>query len=241
MEKYFSEYSEIFLKNNLNDYINQELSEKFNLFSCLLVEENAKYNLTAIKEESQILPLHFADCLIAAELFPVSAGVVDVGCGAGFPTLPLAIARPDLRITAVDSTEKKLEFIKNVCDKLGLKNVRVLHGRAEELAVTELRESFDVACARAVARLNVLSELCVPFVKVGGSFVALKGAIGREEYAEAASGIEKLGGGKAVIVEKTLYVNKNESQSRVFVSVKKEKNTPGQYPRMYSKIKKKPL
>ena len=98
-----------------------------------------------------------------------------------------------------------------------------------------------MACARAVARLNILSELCIPFVKVGGCFLALKGAIGREEYDEAANGIEKLGGGKAVITEKTLYVNENESQSRVFVSVKKEKNTPSQYPRMYSKIKKKPL
>jgi len=241
MDKYFSEYSDIFLKNKLNDYVNQEMSQKFSELSRLLVEENKKYNLTAIKEERQILPLHFADCLIGSYLFKKAARVIDVGCGAGFPTLPLAIVRPDLDITAVDSTEKKLEFIKTVCEKLGLKNVKTLHGRAEELAVTELRESFDVACARAVARLNILSELCLPFVKLGGLFVALKGAIGREEYTEAAGGIRELGGGEAIIVEKTLYVSENESQNRVIVTVEKDKNTPSQYPRMYSRIKKKPL
>ena len=242
MDKYFAKYNNIFLRNKLNNYISQEISEKFYLLSQLLVEENNKYNLTAIKDSELILPLHFADCLIGAEYFSEGASVIDVGCGAGFPSLPLAIARGDLKITAMDSTEKKLGFIEKVCSELGLKNVKTLVGRAEEYGKNvAYREKYDAACARAVSRLNMLSELCLPFVKVGGSFVAMKGAMGREEYEEAAGGIKKLGGGNVKIYDKKLYVNENEMQDRVFVVVEKCEKTPEAYPRMYSKIKNKPL
>ena len=228
--------------NDINIYNSQELSEKFEILSRLLIEENSKYNLTAIKDEELVLPLHFADCLLGMEYIPEGASVIDVGCGGGFPTLPLAIVRGDLKITAMDSTEKKLGFVDLVCRELGLKNVKTLVGRAEDHGKdAKYREKFDVACARGVSRLNILSELCMPFVGVNGRFVAMKGAMGAEEYKEAAVGIAKLGGGKAEIFSKKLYVSENESQERTFVVVGKVKNTPEAYPRMYSKIKNKPL
>ena len=242
MEQYFSEFNKIMSKNTINIYNSQEISEKFKILSQLLIQENAKYNLTAIKNEELILPLHFADCLIGMEYIPGNAKVIDVGCGGGFPTLPLAIVRDDLRITAMDSTEKKLGFVALVCRELGLKNVEVLVGRAEEWGKNDgYRERFDVACARGVSRLNVLSELCMPFVRVGGRFVAMKGAMGAEEYREAAAGITKLGGGEVEIYEKKLYVSPEECQDRSFVVVEKVEKTPSTYPRIYSKIKNKPL
>ena len=242
MDKYFAKYNNIMRENDINIYNSQELSEKFKVLSQLLIQENAKYNLTAIKNEELILPLHFADCLLGMEYIPEGVDVIDIGCGGGFPTLPLAIVREDLRIVAMDSTEKKVGFIDIVCRELGLKNVKTLVGRAEELGkMPAYREKFDVACARGVSRLNILSELCMPFVCVGGRFVAMKGAMGDEEYKEAAVGIGKLGGGKVEICHKKLYVSVEECQERSFVIVEKAQNTPNLYPRMYSKIKNKPL
>lgn len=242
MCRFFTKYNNIMSKNAINIYNNQELSEKFSVLSQLLIQENAKYNLTAIKDEDLILPLHFADCLLGMEYIPGGARVLDVGCGAGFPTLPLAIVRGDLKLTAMDSTEKKLGFIELVCRELGLKNVKTLVGRAEEYGKDlKYRESFDVVCARGVSRLNVLSELCLPLVRVGGEFLAMKGAMGAEEYKEAAAGIVKLGGSEAKIYNKKLYVSDAESQERSFVVVEKVDKTPDSYPRMYSKIKNKPL
>ena len=242
MSTYFAKYSNIMRSNDINIYDSQELSEKFEILSRLLIEENSKYNLTAIKDEELILPLHFADCLLGMEYIPEGASVIDVGCGGGFPTLPLAIVRGDLKITAMDSTEKKLGFVDLVCRELGLKNIKTLVGRAEDHGKdAKYREKFDVACARGVSRLNILSELCMPFLCVNGRFVAMKGAMGAEEYKEAAAGIMKLGGGKAEIFSKKLFVSENESQERTFVVVEKVKNTPEAYPRMYSKIKNKPL
>ncbi len=242
MSVYFAKCSNIMRCNDIDIYNSQELSDKFEVLSRLLIEENSKYNLTAIKDEELVLPLHFADCLLGMEYIPEGASVIDVGCGGGFPTLPLAIVRSDLKITAMDSTEKKLGFVDLVCRELGLKNVKTLVGRAEDHGKdVKYREKFDVACARGVSRLNILSELCMPFVGVNGRFVAMKGAMGAEEYKEAAVGISKLGGGKVEIFSKKLYVSENESQDRTFVVVEKEKNTPDAYPRMYSKIKNKPL
>ena len=242
MDKYFSDFSNIMLKNNINIDNMQEISEKFNILSQLLVRENAKYNLTAIKDEGLILSLHFADCLLGMEYIPSGANVIDVGCGGGFPTLPLAIVRGDLSVTAMDSTEKKLGFVDLVCRELGLKNVKTLVGRAEDHGKdVKYREKFDVACARGVSRLNILSELCLPFVRVGGRFLAMKGAMGAEEYKEAAVGIKKLGGGTGELFSKKLYVNASEEQDRCFVVVEKVEKTPDSYPRMYSKIKNKPL
>ena len=171
-------YSNIFLHNTLSEYNNEIFREKFRKLTHFLTEENNKYNLTAVKTAELIIPLHFADSLIAAELFPKNSSVIDVGCGAGFPSLPLAIARDDLRITALDSTAKRTQFAQAAAQMLALSNLKTLTGRAEELSHAQAeREKYDVACARAVARLNVLAELCIPFVKPGGYFIALKGAL----------------------------------------------------------------
>ena len=242
MDKYFTEFSNIFRKNGLNGLCSQEIAEKFFLLSQLLVSENEKYNLTAIKDARLILPLHFADSLLAVDEFPVGAEIVDVGCGAGFPTLPLAIVRGDLKIFALDSTEKKLGFVRKVCSELGLSNVETLSGRAEELSRDKkYRERFGGVCARAVSRLNILSEICIPFLKKGGRFVAMKGAMGAEECAEAKRGIGILGGNVTSVCEKTLYVSDEETQKRVIVTVEKMEKPPDAYPRQYAKITKKPL
>ena len=126
MGVYFAKYSNIMRNNDIDIYNSQESSEKFEILSKLLIEENSKYNLTAIKDEELILPLHFADCLLGMEYIPEGVSVIDVGCGGGFPTLPLAIVRGDLKITAMDSTEKKLGFVDLVCRELGLNNVKTL-------------------------------------------------------------------------------------------------------------------
>ena len=235
-------YSNIFLNNKLYDYNTQELSEKFERFSQILVAENAKYNLTAVKNDELIVPLHFADSLLGAEYIPMGARVLDVGSGAGFPALPFAIARKDVSVTALDSTAKKMAFAESVARELGVEGFLAVSGRAEELARdSTYREKYSFVCARAVARLNILSELCLPFVSVGGYFLAMKGAVGEEEYAEAKRGIEVLGGRLELLEEKALYVSENESQKRTFVLIRKAFETPVGYPRMYSKILKKPL
>ena len=242
MIEFIDRFSNIMLQNGIDVYNKQELAEKFGLLSQLLVEENKKYNLTAIKEEGLIIPLHFVDCLLAEEFIPDGATMLDVGCGAGFPTLPLAIVRDDIDVVAMDSTEKKLGFINKVCAELGLKNVKTVVGRAEEYAKkVEYREKFDIVTARAVSRLNILGELCIPFLKKGGLFVAMKGALGREEAAEASGGMRVLGGEIAKLVEKKLYVSEGDEQDRCFVIIEKVSGTPALYPRMYSKIVKKPL
>ena len=167
--------------------------EKLELLFHRLVETNERMNVTAITECSRVALLHFADSITAEKFIPEGSRVIDVGCGGGFPTLPLAIVRPDIKILALDSTAKKLTFVDAVAKELDLK-VETLASRAEELACDEsYRESFDVAVSRAVARLNILSELCIPFVKVGGSFIAMKGQGGNIELEEAQSGIKKLG------------------------------------------------
>lgn len=242
METFFDYYSNIFRNNNLDSFISQDMSDIFERFSHILSKENKKYNLTAIKEEALILPLHFADSLLAAEFIPENSSVIDIGCGAGFPSLPLAIAINNLKITSLDSTQKKTDFIKKAAKELNTNNITTLTARAEDATQSaEYREKFDVACARAVSRLNILAELCIPFVKLGGYFIAMKGAMGEEEYKEAEKGIELLGGKLEAFYEKQLYVSESETQKRTFIIIKKISETPKTYPRMYSKIIKKPL
>ena len=225
--------------------VTPELAEKLDIYARLLVEWNEKMNLTAITDPQGIAVKHFADSLTAAALMPAGEfSLIDVGTGAGFPGVPLALYRPDCRLTLLDSLNKRLTFLDAVCREVGL-NATLIHARAEEGGRNpDLRERYDVACARAVANLPVLSEYCLPFVKVGGRFIALKGPDADRERAEAARGIGVLGGRIAAVTALTLPatpIEGIEPMERRLVRVDKVRPTPATYPRHGSKIAKKPL
>ncbi|MBQ3184095.1 MAG: 16S rRNA (guanine(527)-N(7))-methyltransferase RsmG [Clostridia bacterium] len=232
-------YLEIMTKNFPDGRYN-EFADKFEILYNELVSYNEKVNLTAVTDMAGACAKHFADSLLIEEYIPQGSTLCDVGCGGGFPTLPLAIVRSDLEITALDSTEKKLKFVSLMAEKLNL-NVVTLAARAEEVGQkAEYRESFDCVCARAVARLNILSELCIPLTRAGGKFISCKAALAKEELNEALSGIEKLGGTLEMAKDTELMTEGGEQSRAVFV-FSKNSPTPAQYPRHYSKISKKPL
>ena len=207
-----------------------------------MLEVNKNMNLTAITEHSAIILKHYADSLTVSKFIPQNSSVIDIGCGAGFPTLPLAIFREDLRIIAVDSTAKRIDYVNETARMLGLDNATAIAARAEELGKSaDYREKFDVATARAVANLSVLSELCLPFVKVGGAFVSMKGSQGESEAATAQSAIKLCGGEVKTVNKLSLISNTAEQEPRVIVEIKKISPTPAKYPRHYSQISKKPL
>lgn len=217
--------------------INGEKRSLFERYFQLLEEYNARFNLTAITKKEEVYEKHFLDSVLGEALFPKDAHVLEVGSGAGFPSLPLKILRDDLHFTLVESTGKKCDFLKVVIDDLSLKNVTVLNGRAEDFAHDDkYRERFDVCCARAVARMNTLTEYCLPFVKAGGAFVAYKGDAD-EEVSEAKNAISKLGGGEAQIFHYALPASGN----RTLVYVTKQRPTPKNYPRGQGKERKNPL
>lgn len=222
--------------------INVELDDialdRFDKFAELLVEKNKVLNLTAITEPDEIIVKHFADSLTALSVIDVPRGakIIDVGTGGGFPGIPLLIARPDIELTMLDSTKKKLAFVQEAVDELGL-NAVVLHKRAEEAGQSELRESFDFCVSRAVAALNVLSEYCIPFVKVNGTFLAMKGSKGNEELEAAKKAIPALGG--KVINKKSIILP--DGGERILIDIKKISHTATKYPRVSAQISKKPL
>ncbi len=231
-----------FAENGLNKYLSYERTEQFVQLTARMLEENEKYNLTAIREPEKIALLHYADCVSAAAAFPKGARVVDVGCGAGFPTLPLALVRPDLTIVALDSTEKKVRYVADTAAMLELTNVDARVMRAEEGGNDPaLREQFDVATARAVAELRILCELCLPYVKVGGEMIAMKGKNAAFEAAAAKKAISLLGGRLVSLDETPLASSTLGAQSHALVRIAKEKKTPASHPRVYAQISKKPL
>ena len=245
MEKieFIKAFGEIMVLNGL-EMSSEAISESFWNLSNLLSEANKIHNLTAIKEDEEVIVKHFVDSLLASESMPNGAKMIDVGCGAGFPSLPLAIYRSDLSIIGVDSTGKKINYVNETAAALGLTNISAMSCRAEDLShKEEYREAFDVATARAVAALPVLCELCLPFVKVGGYFVALKAQSADDELELSRSAIEKCGGELVGVVRKDLKHRKDgvAPESRNIIIIKKIKNTPNIYPRIYSKIAKKPL
>ena len=206
-----------------------------------LAEKNRVMNLTAITDEKGIALLHIFDslALLQTGLFTPGKSVIDVGCGGGFPSLPLAVCAPECSVTANDSTAKKLDFVRETAQNACAENLQTLCGRAEELsALPERRESFDIAVSRGVARLNVLCEWCLPFVKTGGYFVAMKGEKGKEEADEAQNAIETLGGEPVDIIS---YTIPEYGYFHTLCVIKKVRNTPAAYPRPNGKIKKKPL
>ena len=231
--------SEVFEKLGCECTWNENERERFFLLAKRLLEENEKYNLTAIRTLEGVIQKHFYDSAVASEAIPKNATVIDIGSGAGFPTLPLAIIRPDLKLTPVDSTEKKVNFIKDTADMLGLTNVTPVFGRAEDLAKTGMRNGFSCAIARSVASLPIICELCLPFVKPNGVFVAMKSEIALHEIEESENARKVLGASADVDI-RTLYVDDNNDKRMLFV-VGKTSRTPDAYPRNYGQIKKKPL
>ena len=227
--------------NGIENIPDDSARKLFGLSRCL-AEANKIHNLTAIKEDKDVILKHFVDSLVISSYVPEGARVIDVGCGAGFPSLPLAICRPDVKVMGVDSTAKKINYVNETANALGLDNIEAISARAEDLAhQKELRESFDIATARAVASLPVLCELCLPFVKVGGAFVAMKAQNPEEEIAASLGAIAKCGGELYKTVYKELCSDTGETEKRCLIIIKKKKPTQGIYPRNYSKITKKPL
>lgn len=204
-------------------------------FGEALIEKNAVMNLTAITEPSAVAQLHFLDCiaLLNAADFREKR-VIDVGCGAGFPGVPLKIAEPSIRLTLLDSLAKRMNWLSETLPALGV-DAEIITSRAEEFAA-QRREQYDLATSRAVARLNVLAELCLPYVRVGGKFLAMKGALAQEEVEEARRGIERLGGHVLRIFEYPVADAVHKA-----VVIEKLRPTPPQYPRAFAKIKKSPL
>lgn len=220
--------------------LDRERVERLNLYGNLLLSWNEKMNLTAITDPEEVLYKHFYDCILFLKHIPLKKGdsLIDVGTGAGFPGMVLKIMRPDIRVTLLDSLNKRLVFLNNVIEKTGLDNIITLHMRAEDAGKSPLhREKYDIACARAVASLPALSEYCLPLVKKGGSFVAMKGASAAEEAATASNAVRLLGGEKPIIICETLTGN----EQRAFVITKKISQTPTKYPRKPSDISKQPL
>ncbi len=207
-------------------------------FARAVLEKNRVMNLTAITDEADFARLHLLDsaALLTLEDF-AGKRVVDVGTGAGFPGVPLRILCPEARLTLLDSTAKRIDFLRETCEALGLDGVETVSARAEDFAA-ERRESFDLAVSRAVAAMPVLCELCLPLVKVGGRFVAMKSARSDEEIAAAARAVETLGGRVARVVDYT--VPTSEVTHRAVV-IEKLSPTPKKYPRAFGQIKKKPL
>lgn len=238
---FIQKYKSVLSAIGLEAFATDALASSFFTLTERMLTVNEYMNLTAITDVDEIILKHYADSLTVSSRIPEGSSLIDVGCGAGFPSLVLAVARPDLRITALDSTAKRINYIKETAQMLGLDNIICISARAEELAHDmHYREKFDVACARAVARLNVLSELCIPYVRPGGRFIAMK-ANADEEMAEARSAIETLGGHLADADRFCLSSESGNDDPRCIITVKKVASTRNIYPRNNSQIKKKPL
>ena len=239
----YREYKELlhkaFNENGCAGLLDDASAERLYRFSQILVETNKNFNLTAITEEKEVILKHFVDCASIVKHIPANASLIDVGCGAGFPSLPVAILRPDVSITPLDSTTKKIDFINRTAKELALTNIIAVSSRAEDFA-KQNRERFDVATSRAVARLNILDELCLPLVKTGGLFIAMKSSRGEIELSEAKAGIEKLGGRLDTVIKETLSFEDATIERETYI-FNKVRPTPTQYPRNYSQIAKKPL
>lgn len=219
--------------------VDEKAAERLCAYYHLLIEWNEKMNLTALTEPEDVALKHFADSLMLLEYvaIPDGASVIDVGTGAGFPGLVLKIARPDIRLTLLDSLNKRLVFLEEVCEQLALDGVEIVHARAEDGARTELRDSFDFAVSRAVAPLNILAEYTLPYVKVGGELAAMKGKDADAELFAAQGAISALSG---EIMRSDTFILPGAGE-RAIIAIKKIAPTSDKYPRTGKKIKSKPL
>ena len=240
----FTTFSQIFTsaatKNGISLPTEVQM-QQFYRFTEHLLEVNAHTNLTAIREPIGIIDKHYIDSLLAMHLIPEGSKVLDLGCGPGFPSIPLAIMRPDLQITALDSTSKKIDFVQKSAEILQLSNLKGVSGRAEDIKLRKELRKYDIVVSRAVARLNILCELCLPYLKVGGNLIALKGAKFEEELTEASNAIKVLNGELSKIEQKDLITAENQEETRGMIVIKLKKEPSVQYPRAYAAILKKPL
>ena len=212
--------------------------ETLERFSELLLEKNQVMNLTAITDPSAVAQLHLLDSAALLSFVDLTGkNVVDVGTGAGFPGMPLRILKDDFDLTLLDSLGKRINWLSEVCNELQLKRVQCVHARAEEFAMQH-REQFDIVASRAVAQLNMLAELCLPLVKVGGQFLAMKSVDTEDEIAAAKSAIRTLGGQIAGVEDYTIPTS---GVTHRLVIIEKVSPTPKSYPRAFAKIKKSPL
>ncbi|MDE6241934.1 MAG: 16S rRNA (guanine(527)-N(7))-methyltransferase RsmG [Anaeroplasmataceae bacterium] len=219
--------------------LDERKTKQFEEYYQRLIEVNQVMNLTAITEKEAVYRKHFLDSLEIVRALDNKDRytLCDVGSGAGFPSVPLAIVFEKIDVTIIDALNKRITFLNDLVQKLEISNVKATHARAEDYA-KEKREYFDVVTARAVARLNILAELCLPLTKVGGFFIAMKGSSGKEELLEAQQAIEQLGGKVQNIIEFSLP---DEEEQRQILVIQKIKNTPTKFPRNYNRIKERPL
>ena len=231
----------VLANNGLGGLLTEAQAEAFARAARVLLAKNEEVNLTAITDEDGILFRHYVDSLTVVPKIPAGARMCDVGAGAGFPSLPVALARPDVRVLAVDSVGKKMRALSEQAEALGLANLSALSARAEEMGKDpKYRETFDFVTARAVTRLNVLAEFCLPLLKVGGVLAAMKAKTADEELAEAKNAIAKLGGTLRTVDAFTLEMN-GEVLERTLILIEKTAPTPATFPRNFSQINKKPL
>lgn len=235
MKAEISTIQKLFEENGL--WLNELQYEAFTVYQKFLVEYNEKVNLTAITDAAEIWKKHFLDSIYPLSFvdLPENASLIDVGTGAGFPSVPMAIYRSDLKITMLDSLQKRIIFLQQLAEKTGIRGWTCIHGRAEDVGkLPEFREQYDVAVARAVAALPVLCEYCMPFVKIGGCFLALKGP--NESASDAEFAITELGGQ----IEKEVSYRLGEEERKLIV-VRKISQISTKYPRKSNRIKQKPL
>ena len=235
------EFSNEFVKQaeRMNIEINDSKIKKFYEYMNLLIEWNDKINLTAITEPKEIIVKHFIDSILAAKYIKDNSSIIDVGTGAGFPGIPLKICNDSYKITLLDSLNKRTIFLQEVVNKLGLDNVEVIHGRAEDYAQDKkYREMYDCAISRAVAPLNILLEYLVPYTRVDGSIIAMKGSNAEQELIEAKNAINKLG---AEVREKGGIQLPDDSGERFILVFGKKEHTNKIYPRKAGTPKKNPL
>lgn len=232
-EDFFIEEAE---KNNIE--INKEKIEKFYKYMIGIIEWNEKINVTAITDEKMFIVKHFIDSLTVNKYVEDKEKLIDIGTGAGFPGIPLKIMNENLDVTLIDSVNKKLNVIRDLSEKLKLQKIDIIHSRAEELAQNpKYRESFDIATTRAVSNLTTIVEYMLPFIKISGYAICMKGPNYKEELEESKKAIEILGGK----IEKIESLNVGEELERNIILIKKIKNTPNKYPRGQGKPLKEPI